>query len=646
MAHPSLPYPVPPGRDLMVMLDTYGVMHYLSGPVLQSLGVTPEDLVGTSFMDLVHADDRPRVAHSFGQLTAAPGTGSTFECRCRHSDGSWRHFRAALEHLPQGLGPARIMLTAQDVTESQLLGERLRLLESVATHANDAILITKAEPIDDDGPLIIYANPAFLHTTGYTLEEVLGKTPRILQGPDTEREPRDRIREALRHWRPIVVELLNYRKDGTTFWVELSIVPAPDATGRYTHWVSVQRDVTDRRLAVIEVLRAAKEEAEAANRAKSEFLGRMSHELRTPLNAIMGFAQILQLDPQAAPHRPIVDDMYAAGKRLLCLINEVLDITRVEAGGLPMVLEPVSVLDVVRESLSLLAPLAVQRKIRLDCPPPAAPPVCVLADRQRLGQVLLNLLSNGVKYCREGDSVNVSVSAAGPRVRVRVTDSGPGLPPDKVARLFTPFERVGAEATGIEGTGLGLSLSKRLVEAMAGTMGVECPPGHGCTFWFELPSAEAPAEGSPAPAAPELAAAPPGSHLVLHVEDNPANVRVVELALAHRPGVRLMSALRGGLGADLAAQHRPDLVLLDLHLPDLGGEEVLRRLRDDPNTRATPVVVLSADATPQQVTRLLAAGASDYLTKPLDIRDLLRAVDAALGVAQPAPTRLTQRTAP
>ncbi len=645
MSHQSLPSPAPPGRDLVALLDTYGVIRYLSGPVEESLGVAPDDRVGTSLMALVHPDDRPRVARTFGTLRETPGSGSAFECRCRHRDGTWRHFRAALEHLPQGLGPARVVLTAQDVSEERPQGERLRLLESVAVHANDAILITQAEPIDGDGPCILYANPAFLRTTGYTLDEVLGKTPRILQGPDTAREPRDKIRKALKRWRPIVVELLNYRKDGTTFWVELSIVPVADATGYYTHWVSIQRDITDRRRAV-EALQAAKDEAEAANHAKSEFLSRMSHELRTPLNAIMGFAQILQLDPAAAPHRPVVDDMFAAGKRLLALINEVLDIARVEAGGVSLSLESVSLVDVVRESLSLLAPLAAKRNIRLDCDPPAVPPVCVMADRQRLGQVLLNLLSNAVKYSRPGDSVGVSGSVAGARVRVRVADTGPGLPPDKMARLFTPFDRLGAEATGVEGTGLGLSLSKRLVEAMGGAMGAECAPGDGCTFWFELPAAAPPAESPPPPAESELAAAPPGSHLVLYVEDNPANVRVVEMALAHRPGVRLMSALQGGLGADLAAQHRPDLVLLDLHLPDLGGEEVLRRLRDDPNTRATPVVVLSADATPRQVARLRAAGASDYLTKPLDLRDLLRVVDAALGGDRPARHRLTQGIAP
>ena len=485
MVHPSLPSPAPPGRDLVALLDTYGVIRYLSGPVAESLGVAPDDRVGTSLMALVHPDDRPRVARTFGALNEAPGAGSAFECRCRHSDGSWRHFRVALEHLPQGLGPARVVLTAQDVTESRPTGERLRLLESVATHANDAILFTLAEPIDGDGPRILYANPAFLRTTGYTLEEVLGKTPRILQGAGTERAPRDAIRKSLERWRPIVVELLNYRKDGTTFWVELSIVPVADAAGYFTQWVSIQRDITDRRRAV-EVLQAAKDEAEAANRAKSEFLSRMSHELRIPLNAIMGFAQILQLDPAATPHRPIIDDVHSAGKRLLSLINEVLDISRVEAGGLTLSPEPVSLIEVVNESLNLLAPLAARRNIRLECEPPAVPPVCVLADRQRLGQVLVNLLSNAVKYSRAGDSVSVSATAAGARVCVRVADTGPGLTPDKVARLFTPFDRLGAEATGVEGTGLGLSLSKRLVEAMDGTMGVRAsrdaaaPSGSSC----------------------------------------------------------------------------------------------------------------------------------------------------------------------
>ena len=613
-------------RDIVALHDTAGIVRHVSAAVTDALGYAPAELIGTSTLHLVHPDDQAQVKTTFAALCDGPGSGACLECRCRHKDGSWRYLRVNGEYLPAG--PMPLLFTMQDVTERRRDDERLRLLESVATHANDAILITEAEPFSLPGPRILYANPAFLKTTGYTLEEILGQTPRMLQGPDTDLKPRETIRKALKRWQPVVVELLNYRKDGTTFWVELSIVPVADSRGWYTHWVSIQRDISDRRK-TFDDLRFAKDEAESANRAKSEFLSRTSHELRTPLNGILGFAQILQLDEAAQAHRPIVDDLYDAGRRLLALINEVLDISRVESGGLPLAVSAMALDEIVQDAVSLVAPLAAQRDIVTEMELPT-PQLGVLADRQRVGQVLLNLLSNAVKYNRDGGSVSVHATQIGDRVQLSVSDTGPGLTPDQVKRLFTPFDRLGAEHTGVEGTGLGLTLSKRLVEAMGGTMGAESRPGAGSRFWVELPAADAlPLERSRLVLS-DVTPPPYGPRLVLYVEDNPANMRVVELALAHRPGVKFIAAMQGGLGLELASQHRPDLILLDLHLPDMHGSEVIRRLRDNPVTAATPVVILSADATPLQIARLPELGAIDYLTKPLDIRQFLRVVDAAL----------------
>jgi signal transduction histidine kinase/ActR/RegA family two-component response regulator len=376
--------------------------------------------------------------------------------------------------------------------------------------------------------------------------------------------------------------------------------------------------------------RRAEAAAEAANRAKSEFLSRMSHELRTPLNGILGFGQLLELEVKTPEERESVEHILKGGRHLLGLINEVLDIARIEAGKLSISLEPVLAQDVLGAALDLVRPHAAARRVSL--PEPAPGDRYVKADRQRLQQVLLNLLSNAIKYNRDGGRVRVSCdeTAAG-SVRIAVSDTGAGITPELLGRLFTPFERLGADQGGIEGTGLGLALSKRLVEAMGGTLTVMSTPGEGSTFTVELPSAVGPTvplTGVDAGAGEDHPATTHGT--VLYIEDNVSNLRLLERVMSRRPGVTLLSAMQGTRGIELAQDHGPQLILLDLHLPDLPGAEVLRRLRDDPRTRAIPVVILSADATPGQITRLVAQGARSYLTKPLDVTALLALVDEQL----------------
>ena len=372
-----------------------------------------------------------------------------------------------------------------------------------------------------------------------------------------------------------------------------------------------------------------------ASRAKSEFLSRMSHELRTPLNAILGFAQLLEMDHLTSEQQESVAQILKAGRHLLDLINEVLDIARIEAGRLAVSIESVSVKEVIQEGLDLVAPLAVARDIQLKVEAAGLSDRFIFVDRQRLKQVLLNLLSNAVKYNRPGGAVTLSYAEVeGGRLRVNVSDTGLGIPPDRLGQLFTPFERLGAEQTGIEGTGLGLALSKRLVEAMRGTMGVDSTVGRGSTFWVEFPLSveEQPvtqrtAEG-PRPAG--VAEAARGAFTVLYIEDNLSNLELIQHLLSRRPEIKLLSAMQGRLGLDLAREHRPDLILLDVHLPDIPGAEMVRLLREDRKTRDIPVVAVSADALPTQIQRLLAAGARAYLTKPLEVRKFLDVVDEVL----------------
>ena len=387
------------------------------------------------------------------------------------------------------------------------------------------------------------------------------------------------------------------------------------------------QDVTERKL-VDEVKRASK--------AKSEFLSRMSHELRTPLNAILGFGQLLERQKPTEVQRKRVGYILSAGKHLLDLINEVLDISRIEAGRMQLSLEPVCVADALEETLDLMRPLATERSIQLSASADIDAGVHVLADRQRFKQVLVNLLNNAVKYTPFFGGVAVSYHVPGnEKVRVLVSDTGPGIPAEKLARLFTPFERLGAEQSSIEGTGLGLALSQRLMDAMGGSIGVESAVGKGSTFWIELPLAKSPLERFPRDGAANGARQPssePASRSILYIEDNLSNLALIEQMLAERPGTALLTCMQGKVGLDLARQHTPDLILLDLHLPDLPGWDVLSQLKADSTTRHIPVVVISADAAKRQMNRLMSAGAAHYLTKPLDVNKFFQVLDETNGI--------------
>lgn len=383
-------------------------------------------------------------------------------------------------------------------------------------------------------------------------------------------------------------------------------------------------------------LEAAKAVAEAASNAKSEFLSRMSHELRTPLNAVLGFAQLLGLDDLSSEQEEALTEILKGGRHLLDLINEVLDLARIEAGRLSLQLQPVRIADVVTDCLGLLAPLAAQHDVSLRIDPASDPVVHIRADGQRLAQIVINLISNGVKYNRPGGDVMIGwrVAPSG-EVRVAVQDTGVGIAAPLLARLFQPFERLEANPS-IEGTGLGLALSRRLVEAMGGRIGVESEPGRGSTFWVELAVDRAPPRADPENELTRLSQTGlPGSLKVLYVEDNPSNVQLVKRLLGRLSSVALMTADNGRAGLDLATQHQPSLILLDLHLPDMSGEEVLARLRCDHRTEAIPVIAVTADATPGRRATLLAAGATEYLTKPLDVPVFLAAVADVLA-NQPA----------
>jgi PAS domain S-box-containing protein len=419
--------------------------------------------------------------------------------------------------------------------------------------------------------------------------------------------------------------------NGEIRWMHAQARVHLDGGGRPVRMVGVVADITEQQH-IEQALNQAKQEADRANRAKSEFLSRMSHELRTPLNAILGFGQLLQLGELSERRRESVDQILRGGRHLLGLINEILDISRIETGSLALSREAVNAQELLYETIDLIRPLAAERKIRIEALSQEDCSWTVQADRQRLRQVLLNLASNAVKYNHHGGRVSFSCEPAPDgRVHISVRDTGPGLSAEKMERLFTPFDRLGAEETEIQGTGMGLVLAKGLMEAMGGTLTADSVEGQGSTFTMELNLAEDPLEhyeqALAARTTPIQDRDSGSERTVLYVEDNPSNLRLIERVLAERGGLRLLTTTHGEPVQELVRQHRPDLVLLDLHLSDIGGEEVLRRLRSNPDTAAVPVVVVSADATAGQIQRLLAAGAIQYLTKPLDLTQFLEVLN-------------------
>jgi len=471
-------------------------------------------------------------------------------------------------------------------------------------------------------------NPAAERIFGWSEQEALGhRVPWV--GQEHEVEFHKILAAILKGDSLSDLELRRRKKDGSPIDISMSTAPLRDSAGEIAGIMSVVADVTERKRA--ESDRLAREAAEAANRAKSEFLSRMSHELRTPLNAIIGFGQLMEMDAATPEQHESVDHILRAGRHLLNLINEILDIARIEAGRLSLSIEPVALQEIVEECQDLIRPSAAQRRIVLDLQTGVDSQI-VMADRQRLKQVLLNLLSNAVKFNSEGGRVTLScTSRPQDRLRLGVTDTGPGISPESLRKLFTPFERLGAGQLGIEGTGLGLALSKTLTEAMQGVMGVESMVGRGSTFWIELPVARdvAPAADARAPAAAAVGptAIARAARTVLYIEDNLSNLKLLERVMARRPDVRLLTAMQGRLGLDLARQHRPDLILLDLDLPDVRGDQILRTLRDDAATGDIPVVMLTATATPGEIDRLLNSGARAYLTKPFDVKALFSLLD-------------------
>ena len=512
-----------------------------------------------------------------------------------------------------------------------------------------------------------FVNRAWTELTGLTLEETLGRGALDGIHPDDHALAAEHMHAATRGLDQRAREVRFFDRSGEVRWMQVRGRALFDAEGDVSGFAGVLHDVTERRHAEVQadvatrIAEQARDEAERARKeaerardeaeraldqavrasqAKSEFLSRMSHELRTPLNAILGFGQLLELSELAEEDVENVEHILIAGRHLLDLINEVLDVVRIESGKLSLTLVPVEVGAVVSESLDLVRHAATARGVTLASPARHCG-VVALADRQLLKQVLINLLANAVKYNRDDGHVEVRCALLAPAdapaaaaehgwLRLTVQDTGRGIAPEHLQDVFTPFERLGAEGTAVEGTGMGLSVTRRLVEALGGGIGLSSEVGRGSSFWVDLPLAEPLVEVAvPAPREEQTRGT------VLYVEDNAANVTLMRRIFSRRPHLRLVIAHDGPQALEKARGDRPDLVLLDLHLPTMSGTEVLTALRAEPcaQLRAVPVVVVTADVSEGSEAVVRSIGATDFQSKPLDVGQLLAVLDQHVPVA-------------
>jgi PAS domain S-box-containing protein len=542
---------------------------------------------------------------------------------------------------------ARKQVEAEQKKLDQRLRDQQFYTRSLIESNVDALIAT------DPSGIITDVNKQMEALTGCTRDELIG-APFKNYFTDPDRAEAG-IKLVLREKKVTDYELTARARDGKITIVSYNATTFYDRDRNLQGVIAAARDVTERnRLAqALEEtnvqLERAKIAADKANLAKSEFLSSMSHELRSPMNAILGFAQLMEsASPAPAPsQKASIDQILQAGWYLLELINEILDLALIESGKLSLSLEPISLTEVLSDCKAMIEPQALRGDIHLNFPPAEGSHLCVSADRTRLKQVIVNLLSNAIKYNQTGGTVEVTsgITAAG-RTRISCRDTGGGLSPEQVAQLFQPFNRLGQEGGATEGTGIGLVVSKRLVELMGGEIGAQSAVGVGSVFWIELATTAAAelAVGSTAMKAVADIQFRSGTRTrtVLCVEDNPANLMLVENVIARRPDVRLLTARDGNSGVAITRSARPDVILMDLNLPGISGIDALHLLADDPLTAHIPVIALSANAMPRDIERGLQAGFFRYLTKPIKVLEFLETLDIALRLAESTGARAVQ----
>ena len=623
--------------DGIITIDEKGIIESANIACTRVFGYDHAEMIGQNVKILMpepYAADHDQYLCNYMTTGKAKIIGIGREVMGRKKDGSIFPLDLSVNEMQTGRG-RRFIGVVRDITLRQEAESKLRASEERLNRSHIFANIGTWDLNIKTGDL--YWSEQIGPLFGYPAGEMETSHDNFLNvvHPDDRHLVADAVAACVERNAEYNIEHRIVWPDGTVRWVHEKGDVARDNKGRPAHMLGIIQDITPRKMAE-DGMRTAMEEADKANRAKSEFLSSMSHELRTPLNAILGFGQLLQYNPKeplTEMQQSCVAHILMGGEHLLKLINEVLDLAKIESGRVPLSIEDVPLASLFKEVRPLIEPLAAKVNIALEMPVPAAD-MMVRADYTRTKQALINLMSNAIKYNFEGGRVVVRAERVpGGLIHINVTDTGAGIPADKQAELFKPFSRLGAEVTEIEGTGIGLALTKKLVEMMDGRVGVASEIGVGSTFWFELPAVGGKAVAA-IPAgdivAGRAAALPDVRGTLLYVEDNPANLKLMEMIVARIPNLTMLSAHNAELGLAIAADRKPDVVIMDINLPGMDGYAALKHLKAGAETQGIPVLALSANATRHDIEKGEKAGFFRYLTKPVDVEKLLKAVNEAM----------------
>ena len=652
----------------LVITDLNGKIEYVNERYVETTGYSKEELIGKSHRILKSGEhSREYYKNLWNTIISGQVWRGEFHNVKKNGDHFWE--LTSISPLKNENGVITNYLgTKVDITERKYSEKQLHKYSKVVEQSPNMILIT------DLNYVIEYVNPSFTKKTGYSFEEIVGRQYKFLKTAKLDEGEYEELWNKLNAGEVWQGENIDKRKSGELYWQDISINPILDEKGNTIHYVSIIQDISNRKKVEEELqelnlsleqkvmertselsitneflmkevvarkkheaeLKIARNEAEKANKAKSEFISRMSHELRTPMNSILGFAQLFSMGELTPVQRRGVDHILNSGNHLLKLINEVLDISKIEAGKLSLSVEQIKVKEAISEAMDLVHPLTLNPQITINYIPHETDDLSIKADKQRLIQILVNILNNAIKYNKKGGSVTIETileinqSEMDDKVKIAITDTGVGIAEKDLSKLFIPFERLANTEIQVEGTGLGLSIAKELVNLMDGEITVQSKPGEGSTFYITLPHVS---HNKVDISKFEVTDVVNSKNrkikgTVLYIEDNHSNIELVEQVLTtHRPDIKLICHKYGKQTIELAIEHSPDLILLDLDLPDIHGSEVIKEIKQNKQTRNIPVIIISADAMPYRIKSLMKLGAERYLTKPLDVLDLLNEID-------------------